>query len=294
MSIWFYLCIIILFITSIISIKYILLKLSLNKLYKDFELIINSDTNNLLTISCNDKNLKEFINKLNKNLKKLRKLELEYNQGNINLKHTITNISHDLRTPLTAIKGYLDILDKKNFTKEQIKYFNIINTKVNDLVNLTEELFNYSKILDKAYLIKKEQVCLNIVLEEVFCSYYDLFKNNNIIPKIDITSNKIIKEIDLICFKRIIENIISNLLKYSNKSIYIKLDNTGSITFINKTKKLDKVSVGKIFDRYFTVESSRKSNGIGLSIAKELVILNNGEITAKYINNKLIIKIVFK
>ena len=279
---------------SIISIKYILLKLSLNKLYKDFELIINSDTNNLLTISCNDKNLKEFINKLNKNLKKLRKLELEYNQGNINLKHTITNISHDLRTPLTAIKGYLDILDKKNFTKEQIKYFNIINTKVNDLVNLTEELFNYSKILDKAYLIKKEQVCLNIVLEEVFCSYYDLFKNNNIIPKIDITSNKIIKEIDLICFKRIIENIISNLLKYSNKSIYIKLDNTGSITFINKTKKLDKVSVGKIFDRYFTVESSKKSNGIGLSIAKELVILNNGEITAKYINNKLIIKIVFK
>ena len=294
MSIWFYLCIIILFITSIISIKYILLKLSLNKLYKDFELIINSDTNNLLTISCNDKNLKEFINKLNKNLKKLRKLELEYNQGNINLKHTITNISHDLRTPLTAIKGYLDILDKKNFTKEQIKYFNIINTKVNDLVNLTEELFNYSKILDKTYLIKKEQVCLNIVLEEVLCSYYDLFKNNNIIPKIDITSNKIIKEIDLICFKRIIENIISNLLKYSNKSIYIKLDNTGSITFINKTKKLDKVSVGKIFDRYFTVESSKKSNGIGLSIAKELVILNNGEITAKYINNKLIIKIVFK
>ena len=294
MSIWFYLCIIILFITSIISIKYILLKLSLNKLYKDFELIINSDTNNLLTISCNDKNLKEFINKLNKNLKKLRKLELEYNQGNINLKHTITNISHDLRTPLTAIKGYLDILDKKNFTKEQIKYFNIINTKVNDLVNLTEELFNYSKILDKAYLIKKEQVCLNIVLEEVLCSYYDLFKNNNIIPKIDITSNKIIKEIDLICFKRIIENIISNLLKYSNKSIYIKLDNTGSITFINKTKKLDKVSVGKIFDRYFIVESSKKSNGIGLSIAKELVILNNGEITAKYINNKLIIKIVFK
>ena len=294
MSIWFYLCIIILFITSIISIKYILLKLSLNKLYKDFELIINSDTNNLLTISCNDKNLKEFINKLNKNLKKLRKLELEYNQGIINLKHTITNISHDLRTPLTAIKGYLDILDKKNFTKEQIKYFNIINTKVNDLVNLTEELFNYSKILDKAYLIKKEQVCLNIVLEEVLCSYYDLFKNNNIIPKIDITSNKIIIEIDLICFKRIIENIISNSLKYSNKSIYIKLDNTGSITFINKTKKLDKVSVGKIFDRYFTVESSKKSNGIGLSIAKELVILNNGEITAKYINNKLIIKIVFK
>ncbi len=294
MSIWFYLCTIILFITSIISIKYILLKLSLNKLYKDFELIINSDTNNLLTILCNDKNLKEFINKLNKNLKKLRKLELEYNQDNINLKHTITNISHDLRTPLTAIKGYLDILDKKNFTKEQIKYFNIINTKVNDLVNLTEELFNYSKILDKAYLIKKEQVCLNIVLEEVLCSYYDLFKNNNIIPKIDITSNKIIKEIDLICFKRIIENIISNLLKYSNKSIYIKLDNTGSITFINKTKKLDKVSVGKIFDRYFTVESSKKSNGIGLSIAKELVILNNGEITAKYINNKLIIKIVFK
>ena len=94
--------------------------------------------------------------------------------------------------------------------------------------------------------------------------------------------------------KRIFENIISNEIKYSDEFIEIKLTKSGKIIFRNQTKKLDKTTVEKIFDRYYTVENAKKSTGIGLSIAKQLVELNNGIISANYDNGYLTIEIIFK
>ena len=93
--------------------------------------------------------------------------------------------------------------------------------------------------------------------------------------------------------KRIFENIISNAIKYSEDDFKIKLKCNGTIEFSNKTKILDVTSLERIFDRYYTVKNAKKSNGIGLSIAKQLVELNNGNIKAKYENNYLIIEVKF-
>jgi len=93
--------------------------------------------------------------------------------------------------------------------------------------------------------------------------------------------------------KRIFENVISNAIKYSENDFKLTLENTGKIIFSNKTTLLDKISLDKIFNRYYTIKNTKKSNGIGLSIAKQLVELNNGNIKAKYENNYLIIEIQF-
>ena len=127
-----------------------------------------------------------------------------------------------------------------------------------------------------------------------YISTYNLFIKHNINPKISITKEKIIKQIDENMLKRIFENIISNEIKYSDEFIEIKLTKSGKIIFRNQTKKLDKTTVEKIFDRYYTVENAKKSTGIGLSIAKQLVELNNGIISANYDNGYLTIEIIFK
>lgn len=293
MSIWFYLflitsCILVLLITKII-----LMKIEIKNIVTSLLNIINTDTNNLITTNTNEKQLKNLACILNDKLKQLRKLEIEYKNGSRELKSSITNISHDLRTPLTAIRGYLDLIENKNLTNKQIKYLNIIDNKVKELTELTEQLFDFSKTLDIQESLNKEEICINDVLEDTIVSFYTSFKEKNIIPNIEICNKKIIRLLNENMLKRIFENIISNSIKYSESDFYVKLSSDGTIEFSNKTDLLDYTSVEKIFERYYTVQNAKKSTGIGLSIAKQLVDLSNGTINAKYKNNTIIIKIKF-
>ncbi len=293
MSIWFYLFLVVIFISIFLIIKILVMKSEIKNIGKSISNIINSDTNNLITISTTDCDLRKLASTLNKNLRELRELELEYKNGSKELKSSITNISHDLRTPLTAIRGYLDLINNENLSSKQIKYLKIIDEKVKELTELTEQLFDFSKALDIQNEIKKEKIVINDILEDSIASFYSLFKEHNITPNIDICKGKVIRQLNENMLKRIFENIISNAIKYSEKDFNVKMYSNGTIEFSNKTNKLDQVSLEKIFDRYYTVRNAKKSNGIGLSIAKQLVELNDGKIEAKYKNNSLIIKLKF-
>lgn len=293
MSIWFYLFFILLFILLILAIKIFLMKNEIKNIGRELIRIIKTDTNNLITINTKDRDLRKFVVLLNKNLKELRELELEFKNGNGELKASITNISHDLRTPLTAIRGYLDLMNNKNLNSKQKEYLKIIDNKVKDLTTLTEQLFDFTKTLDFHNEVKKDKICLNDILEETLASFYPLFKEHNIIPKIEICEEKVFRLLNQNVLKRIFENIISNALKYSEKDFNVKLFDNGIIEFENKTTKVDKVNLEKLFTRYYTIRNSKKSNGIGLSIAKQLVELSGGKITATYIKNSLLIRLVF-
>ncbi len=294
MNIWFYLFLIAVFLLIVLIIKIVIMKNEINNIGQSLLNILNTDTNNLITISTNDNSLKKLTNTLNKSLKTLRKLELEYKNGNQELKSSITNISHDLRTPLTAIRGYLDLLENDNLTKKQINYLQIIKSKVKDLTELTEQLFDFTKALDIQQEIKRENICLNDVLEESIVSFYSLFKEHNITPQIKICEEKVMRLLNENMLKRIFENIISNAIKYGKNDFSVTLKKNGTIIFSNKTDSLDSITLEKIFDRYYTVKNAKKSNGIGLSIAKQLVDLMNGLISAQYKNECLIIEISFK
>ena len=236
------------------------------------------------------KNLASFLNDY---LKELRKLELEYKNGNQELKSSITNISHDLRTPLTAIRGYLDLIDSNALNKKQRNYLKVIDDKVKDLIILTEQLFGFSKSIDLQNELKKKNVCMNDILEDSIVSFYGLFKEYQITPKIEICDDRVIRLLNENMLKRIFENIISNAIKYGERDFHVKMYSNGTIEFSNKTNQLDSTSLEKMFDRYYTVENAKKSYGIGLSIAKQLVEFLGGKIISKYTNGFFIITIEF-
>lgn len=293
MSIWFYAFLIVTSIVILLIIKITIMKKEIGNIGKSIEHIIKSDTNNLITINTTDTELKKLASILNEDLKKLRKLELEYKNGNQELKSSITNISHDLRTPLTAIRGYLDLMDNNNLTNKQRSYLKIIDSKVKDLTELTEQLFDFSTTIDIQNEMKKEEIFLNDILEESIISFYSLFKERNITPTIEMCKEKVARKLNVNMVKRIFENIISNAIKYGESDFCVRMYNDGLIEFSNKTNMLDWTTIERMFDRYYTVKNTKKSNGIGLSIAKQLVDLCEGTIEAKYKDNCLTIRVKF-
>ena len=283
---------IILFLICIfLAVKLYVIKQSIKEIEKSFSKILRTDTNNIIAISSSDKDIKNLTINLNNNLSELRGQKLQYKNGNQELKKIITNISHDLRTPLTAIKGYVDLIEQEKLSINQKKYLKVIQKKSNELTELTGQLFEYTKLMDIDVKIKKEECCINEILEETLVSYYSIFKEQDIIPNISICSTKVYKIVNKISIIRVFENILSNVIKYSNGDLKVEMQENGTITFSNKATSLDETTVQKIFDRYFSVENAKESTGIGLSIAKQLVELNNGSIKAEYVNGYLIIEI---
>lgn len=287
------LTIILCFICIFLILKLCLIKHSIKEIEKSFSYILKADTNNIITISSSDKDIKNLTININDNLTELRKQRLQYKSGNQELKKIITNISHDLRTPLTAIKGYIDLIQQENLSNKQKQYLKIVEKKSNELTELTDQLFEFSKTMDIGTKIKKEKCCMNEILEETLANMYHFFREKQINPKLEICEQKIYKDLDKHSIIRVFENILSNVCKYSNGDFTIVLNEKGMITFSNKATSLDATTVQKIFDRYFTVENAKKATGLGLSISKQLVELNGGKISAEYVKGYLRIQIVF-
>ena len=228
-------------------IKMYFIKKSIKEIQNQINEILLTDTNNLLTISSSDKEIINLANCLNIELKKLRKEKLQYENGNQELKTVMTNISHDIRTPLTAISGYIELIKENNDENKKKKYIEIIERKTNDLILLTEQLFDFSKTMDMKINIKKEKCCINEIIEESLVNYYSIFKKNNIVPKIEICNKKIYKYVDKNTIIRVFENILSNVSKYSNGDFEVVLDEYGRITFSNRATSLDATTVQKNF-----------------------------------------------
>lgn len=294
MNIDLLLIILVLFLCCILLvIKIYIMKKSIKEIEDSFSHIIKADTNNIVTISSMDKNIKSLAINLNNELINLRDQKLQYKNGNQELKKIITNISHDLRTPLTAIHGYIDLIKEEQIGENQKQYLNIIQKKSNELTELTEQLFDFSKAIDIDIAIKKKKCCINEILEETLISYYSILREKNIVPEVLICKEKIYRIVNYNSLIRIFENVLSNVFKYSNGNFKVELKKDGMITFSNKATSLDATTTQKIFNRYFSVENAKESTGIGLSIAKQLVELNQGNIYANYKEGTLFIKIKF-
>lgn len=277
----------------ILSFKISIMRKSIKKIQTDFSEKLTTDTNTVIGVSSNDKVIKGLAKNINSQLKLLRKEKLKYLQGNSELKTAVTNIAHDLRTPLTAICGYLELLKNEDKNAEVERCLDIIENRTDTLKQLTEELFRYSLIISQDDEIKNEEVCVNYVLEETIAAYYGALKEKNITPVVALTDKRIVRNLDKTALSRVFANILSNVVKYSDGDLEISLNDSGEIIFSNTATGLDEIQVAKLFDRFYTVSDARTSTGLGLSIARTLVERMNGEISASYTNSRLIICIKF-
>lgn len=279
-------------IAATLGVKIWLLHRGVKALRLDLAQKLDRDTNTLLSLPCRDRELRRLAAALNQELRLLREERLRYQQGDRDVKEAVVNVSHDLRTPLTALTGYVELLKGEALPPDASRYLRQIEGRTKAMKAMTEELFRYSLAADETVLTL-EPVDLRAAVEESLLSFYGAFQQKGAVPQIFLPESPVVRQVDRGALSRVLGNILANALKYSEGDLAVTVTQRGQMIFSNLAPGLDPISAGRLFDRFYTVESSRQSTGLGLSIAKELAQRMDGSIGSNFQNGTLTVWVEF-
>ncbi|MDQ0208671.1 sensor histidine kinase [Alkalicoccobacillus murimartini] len=274
----------------------------LREISENVHQIANGKLGQLINLKGNDelttlaRNINNMSTELELKFQNERKLEVERNE-------LISNVSHDLRSPLTSVIGYVDLLIKNKYQNhEQYKeYLYIINQKSNRLKILIEELFEYSRLSNPYIKLNKNVMNMVDLVEQVVGEHTPIFEQEkmHILKNIDDYNMPVSMDVEKIV--RVYENLFVNSLKYSVKPSKIKIDlkKNGELAIFSISNEIEKdasLQMNKLFDRFFVGEKARTNNegtGLGLAIAKKIVDLHHGRIYADLNENLITFVIEF-
>ena len=251
--------------------------------------------NKKLRISLSNKQIEKLAGIINEKNDLEQKTKVKIIQEKEQLKHSIANISHDLRTPLTSIQGYLTLLKDCEDKEEQEHYFSVIQAKTDYLTELLQIFYDLSLIESDDYILGIEKIDVNRIVTDCLIDKYNELKELTPTIKIENTPVWIIG--NAVACKRIIDNLVTNAIRYSDDYIEIVMDADGIFTVKNTTSELKNIDVNILFQKFYTVDTSRSNGntGLGLYIVKELLNKIEGGIKEiSYKNNILTISVYFK
>ena len=275
-------------------VRVVLLKRAFIEIDEQVKDHLDGTNSSAFSLSTADKDARKLANDLNSELQELHSERVFLKDGDKRMKENVTAISHDLRTPLTAINSYVDLLAAETDEAKRSEYLERIKDRTSELKDLTGELFKYSVSSDTQYdsQLSTEDIDLQSIIENSLISFYNEFSSKGITPETVFPSSKVTVNCSRKTLMRIFDNVFSNVAKYAT-SLSVTLTSDGVVTVTNDAPELTPVQVSKLFDKYYTVTDGRNSTGLGLSIAKELVGNMGGNIAAELNDGLLTVRIGF-
>lgn len=244
--------------------------------------------------------LADLLNDLLEKQKMERKAYLEKERA---IADTYTNLSHDIRTPLTSLDGYFQLLEQSKDEEEQKRYQQIIHERIHSLKDMLEELFTFTKLKNESYRLELSLCCVNRILKDTVFSYYEDWMNQGIVPEISIPEEPFYMEGNESALRRVIQNIIKNGLDHGERSIRILLSleevKSGQpqicLEIRNRAAHPEKIDTNQVFERFYKADAARSktSTGLGLSIAKEFVLRMHGEAEALVDGQEFCVRVRF-
>lgn len=256
------------------------------------------DSNMLITTEMKKGHIEELAELLNTLLKERKKERADYQKKERMIADIYTNLSHDIRTPLTSLDGYFQLLEETQEENDRKRYIQIIQERIESLKEMLEELFTYTKLQNGTYELKLEPQNVGQILKETVFSYYDDWAEQGISPQFEITEEPVWIRGNKQALRRTIQNIIRNGLAHGNKEIRIQLSRNEKqmeLVFQNKIEPGEQIDISRVFERFYKADKARSksSTGLGLSIAKGFVQKMHGEIAAEIKEDWFCIKISF-
>lgn len=256
------------------------------------------DSNMLITTEMKKGHIEELAELLNTLLKERKRERADYQKKEQMIADIYTNLSHDIRTPLTSLDGYFQLLEETQEENDRKRYIQIIQERIESLKEMLEELFTYTKLQNGTYELKLEPQNVGQILKETVFSYYDDWAEQEISPQFEITEEPVWIRGNKQALRRTIQNIIKNGLDHGNKEIRIQLSRNEKqmeLVFQNKIEPGEQIDISRVFERFYKADKARSksSTGLGLSTAKGFVEKMHGEIAAEIKEDWFCIKISF-
>ena len=288
-------CIVLAITVIVLLIKVVLLERAFKEIGDQVKDHMDGTNSSIFQLSTSNKEARKLANDLNGALQDLHSERVFLRDGDKRMKENVTAISHDLRTPLTAINSYVDLLENETDDAKRKEYLERIKDRTSELKDMTGELFKYSVSSDTQYdsQLSNEELDLKNIIENSLISFYKEFTSKGIDPQTEFPSEKVIINSNRKTLMRIFDNVFSNVAKYAT-SLSVELSDDCVVTISNDAPDLTPVQVSKLFDKYYTVTDGTNSTGLGLSIAKDLVGRVGGSISAGLSDGMLTITIRFR
>ena len=267
--------------------KVVLLRRAMKEIRQQVKDRIDGKTSSAMRLTSSDKEARALSESLESSLSDLQEERQKLVMGDKDLRKNITAISHDLRTPLTAIHSYANLLEEDISSEERKEYISRIRERTNELREMTEELFKYSVSQDPQYQsqLEVEKLDLRRVVEDSLLSFYNEFQKKDLVPEMHFPEEPVWISYNRKTAMRIFDNLFSNASKYADGALSVTVLSDGTVITENPTVELTPVMVSKMFDKYFTVNDGKESTGVGLSIARNLISENGGTISAELISS---------
>lgn len=251
--------------------------------------IAKNDTNKRVTIYGKFRPMAELANDINEIIDDFTQRDADILRDDREIRDTLVNMSHDIRTPLTSLKGYFELLMQTEDAQEKSRYMSIIEERIESLSELLETMFLYTKVSSTNYNIELSKINFSSLVMETLFSYYEEFTNRGFEPRIEVEENLMIIGNEQ-SVKRIMHNLIKNVLVHASGDVDITIGKEGRQAYLiirNGIKEGDVPDPSKVFDRFYKGDASRQtiSSGIGLSVVKKLVEKMKGVITASLEEN---------
>ena len=288
----------------IVTIKYILYRRQIVSICRQLQFLENDMTNHKVRTDLKSKEILQLAELINDMCENHNKKEVILLNKDKRLKETLTSVSHDIRTPLTSLKGYFELLMSEEDMDKKLQYAGVMSERMDNLSDLLDELFTYSKLQNQDYQMEmSEQDMTKLTLETIF-SFYEIFKEKGYEPSLDIDEKSYMVMCNDVAVKRVISNVIKNALVHGMGDIKLsyKMEERNNdrkvikFTCENTIPHPENMDITQVFDRFYKADRARKekSTGLGLAIANEMVERMGGKIEARLVGDIFKIVIYWK
>ncbi len=272
--------------TALLLFRMLMLRREIGRMAEQLRRYNNGETGKKIDIALFDSKLEELAGQINAQSRRINEAETQKNRIRQEFRQAAVHMSHDIRTPLTSIRGYIQLLGRDGISAEERKdYVEIVNNRTSRLQSLLDDFFELAVIESPEDDLNVERLDMTSLIADMAVSYYDGFNKRGIVPAIVLPNQKIMAYGEESAVRRVVENLLANTLKYGSGTVEIILERGEedvSFTIVNEAKELAGSDVNLLFDRFYTADRARsaQTSGLGLAIAKSLMVKMGGKLEA--------------